>query len=381
MAGIYIHVPFCTQRCVYCDFYFVTTATTHTPFVNALVHEIDHYGLRHRDEEPINTIYFGGGTPSLLSVSDVMQIMTAIERSFNLDLEEVTFEMNPEDSDVEYLKGLRRAGITRLSIGVQSFYDNDLQFMNRSHNSDQAEEVVEKVRAADFDNFSIDLIFGVPGQPPEYWAANLEKAVRLDIPHISTYGLTIEPDTPLFKMVNNGKVTAISDDDHADQFRFTIGYMIENGYDHYEISSFAKPGRRAVHNHSYWSHVNYLGFGPSAHSFWWKGLPARRWVNVKNLRKYEGLLSGRSVPIEMEEHLDIDTLANEHIMLRLRTDDGLDMNYLESQYGLDLYDERVDDLAWLESEGFIEPIRNNKVRLTLDGKIMADMVTSKLMTG
>lgn len=381
MAGIYIHVPFCTQRCIYCDFYFVTTASTHAPFVNALVNEVEYYGSRHRDDEVINTIYFGGGTPSLLAVEDVHRIMRSVEASFDVDLEEVTFEMNPEDGNADYLRGLLDAGITRLSIGTQSFYDNDLQFMNRSHTADQAEEVIETVKKSGFDNFSIDLIFGVPGQPPEYWAANLEKAVRLDIPHISTYGLTIEPETPLFKMIRNNKVKAISEDDHADQFRFTIGYMLEQGYEHYEISSFAKPGHRAVHNHSYWSHVNYLGFGPSAHSFWWRGLPARRWVNVKNLRRYEGLLSGRNIPIEMEEHLDLDTLANEHIMLRLRTDDGLDIAYLESQYGLDLLNERVEDLAWLESEKFIEPIRNNKVRLTLDGKIMADMVTSKLMTG
>ncbi|NND70706.1 MAG: radical SAM family heme chaperone HemW [Rhodothermales bacterium] len=381
MAGIYIHVPFCTQRCVYCDFYFVTTATTYSPYVDALVNEIDHYGAKHISEEPIRTVYFGGGTPSLLKVADVQRILLAIENSFQLELEELTFEMNPEDGSHDYLSGLRDAGIDRLSIGVQSFYDRDLEFMNRSHNAEQAESVVETVRAAGFDNFSIDLIFGIPGQPPEYWAANLEKAARLDVPHVSTYGLTIEPETPLFKMVRNGKVTAISEEDHADQFRFTIGYMVDAGYEHYEISSFAKPGHRAVHNHAYWSHTNYLGFGPSAHSFWWRGLPARRWVNVKNLRQYEGLLSGRTTPVEMEEHLDLDTLANEHIMLRLRTEDGLDMNFLESQYGLDLYEERVDDLAWLESEGFIEPIRNNRVKLTLDGKIMADMVTSKLMIG
>ncbi len=382
MAGIYVHVPFCSQRCVYCDFYFVTTTRSYGPYLKALEQEIRHVGQRYSGREPMSTIYIGGGTPSVLSASEVSGILGVLHEVFDTDsLEEVTLELNPEDFNEQYLRDLRSLGVDRLSIGVQSFFEPDLQFMNRCHTSQQAEAVVDGVRKAGFENFSIDLIFGVPGQPHEYWAANLEKAVRMEVPHLSTYSLTIEPKTVLHKQVKLGKVVPEDEETVAERFRFTMAFLREAGYDHYEVSSFAQTGSRAIHNQLYWEHRNYLGFGPSAFSFWWDGLPAHRWENIRNVRRYQGLLENRHLPVQLREELDLDTLANEYIMLRLRTSEGLDLDVLENQYGVDLYDERVEDLAWLESEGFIVPIRNDLVRLTDEGMIFADMVATKLMLG
>ncbi|NNE48316.1 MAG: radical SAM family heme chaperone HemW [Rhodothermales bacterium] len=382
MAGIYVHVPFCSQRCVYCDFYFVTTTKSYGPYLKALELEMRHVALHYSSLEPIDTIYIGGGTPSVLSASELSGVIATIHELFDTSsVTEVTLELNPEDFDEQYLRDLRSVGVNRLSIGVQSFFQSDLEFMNRSHNSEDAHAVVEGVRRAGFDNFSIDLIFGLPNQPEEYWAANLEKTIRLGIPHVSTYSLTIEEKTVLHKQVQLGNVTPELDEVVADRFRFTMSFLRDAGYEHYEVSSFALPGSRAIHNQLYWDHRNYLGFGPSAFSFWWKGLPALRWDNIRNVRRYQGLLEGRHRPVSTSEELDLDTLANEYIMLRLRTSEGLDLDHLEDQYGIDLYDERVEDLAWLESEGLIHPIRRDLVRLTDEGMIFADMVTTKLMLG
>jgi len=183
-------------------------------------------------------------------------------------VKETTFEMNPEDVDVDYLRGLRALGIDRLSVGIQSFFQDDLTFMNRSHTAEQAEAIVPLVREAGFENFTVDLIFGLPNQPEEYWAANLQKAIRLEVPHLSTYSLTIEERTVLHNQVQRGLVVPLDDDTMASRFQFTMDYLRENGYEHYEVSNFARPGFRSVHNAAYWEHKTYLGFGPSAHSFW-----------------------------------------------------------------------------------------------------------------
>ena len=383
MAGLYLHVPFCSQRCVYCDFYFVTTRTSHAPFVQALCAELDYYAAEYGSREPIETIYFGGGTPSLLALDDVAQVLQAIHDGYDTsDVSETTFEMNPENADLDYLRGLRHLGIDRLSVGVQSFFADDLAFMNRSHTAEEAEAVVPLVREAGFDNFSLDLIFGLPEQPEEYWAANLQKAIRLEAPHLSTYGLTIEEKTPLAKQVQRGLVVPAGDEAMEARYAFTMDYLQQHGYEHYETSSFARPGRRARHNSLYWRHANYLGFGPSAHSFWKRGLAASsalRWSNVRNLKRYEALLAGRQAPIETRERLDLDDLAGEHILLALRTSDGLDLEHLQTHYGVDLLFEKVDELAWLEREGYIEPIRSGRVRLTDRGKRVGDAVTERLL--
>lgn len=380
MAGLYLHIPFCSQRCSYCDFYFVTTAMSQDRFLKALVYEIQHYGREFGSKEALETIYFGGGTPSLLPAGSVRILMDTIHESFDTsDLQETTFELNPENGTPAYLDGLLRAGITRLSVGIQSFFDRDLEQMNRVHDSGQAREVLRHVNGAGFDSYSMDLIFGLPDQPSEYWAANLEIAASFDVPHISTYSLTLEEGTPLWKQVQRGQVQPQDDAAHADAFEFTMDYLMKRGYEHYEISSFARDGHRSRHNHRYWDHTNYIGCGPSAHSFWWTGLPARRWANVRNLKRYEALLSQHVPPLEEREHLSLDALADEYILLRLRTADGLDLSELERRYGVDLLSEKVSELAELEQSGLIHPLRNHTVRLTNPGKTLCDSITSRLL--
>ena len=380
MTGIYVHVPFCAQRCTYCDFYFVTTEKSHASYVEAVCTEIRLRSSAYASRDPVGTIYFGGGTPSLLNPDDLGVIIETLNDSFDCSaVQETTLEVNPEDVTPEYLAAVRALGIDRLSIGIQSFFEDDLRFMNRVHSAPAARDVIETIRSNGFDNFSIDLIFGLPDQPPEYWSANLEIASTLDVPHISTYGLTIENGTPLKNQVERGVVVPASEEDMSDQFQFTMAYLRDRGYEHYEISSFALPGHRAVHNHRYWTHNNYLGFGPSAHSFWWSALPASRWANVRNLRRYEALLRQHVAPVDDTERLAIDSLADEYILLRLRTADGLDLEELESRYGVDLLVERVDALAQLEESGFIRPIRNHTVQLTDLGKTVCDSVTAQLL--
>ncbi len=385
MAGIYLHIPFCTQRCTYCDFYFVTTQKTHAPFIRAICAEIEYYGTLYGRQEPVETIYFGGGTPSLLQEEELAQILTTIHRHFDTGpTREITLEMNPGDADLDYLRGLHALGVNRLSIGVQSFFDSDLQLLNRSHSAKQAAEVISLARRAGFENVSLDLIFGIPGQEPEHWAANLEKAVGFGAPHLAVYGLTVEERTVLHKQVARGLVRPVDEETYAERFRFTMEYLTGRGFDHYEISNYALPGCHSVHNRAYWEHRNYLGFGPSAHSFWWKSLlssSAQRWANVRNLRRYEALIEQNQLPLDTQERLHPDTLADEYIMLRMRTGEGLDLEILETRYGVDLLFEKIDDLAWLETQGLIEPIRKGIVRLTGRGKLLCDAVTMRLLTG
>ncbi|HEX7070988.1 MAG TPA: radical SAM family heme chaperone HemW [Rhodothermales bacterium] len=382
MPTLYLHIPFCRQRCTYCDFYFVTTAGSHAPFLSALQVEIEHYAAEH-GAKPFETLYFGGGTPSRLADAELADIFGALYQGFAItDDAEVTLEVNPDDASVDYLRGLRALGVNRLSIGIQSFYDDDLRFMNRAHDAEQSAAVVEMARAAGFDNFSVDLIFGLPDQPAEYWAANLQRVVEAGVPHVSAYSLTVEDRTVLGNQVRRGLVKPLTDEAMAERFRFTMDYLREHGYEQYEISNYALPGFRSQHNSRYWDHTNYLGFGPSAHSFWRRGLPrpsAQRWANVRNLKQYEALLQGHQLPIDFRETLSLGELADEYIMLQLRTSDGIALDRLENEYGVDLFTEKLDDLAWLENEEYIYPIRNSRLRLTDEGKRVADSVTARLL--
>lgn len=380
MAGLYFHIPYCTQRCVYCDFYFVTTRKVRTPFVQAIRNEIEVYATEYAGHEPISTLYFGGGTPSLLSPDELGNILSTVHECFDTSqLEEVTFEINPEDASLEYLRDIKDLGVDRLSIGIQSFFDDDLTFLGRCHDSKTAQSAIKNSEKAGFENRSIDLIFGLPDQTENQWAMNLELACEMDVPHISTYGLTIEEKTPLWKQVRLGNVIPVDQDTQSELFQMAMDTLQESDYEHYEISSFARPGHRSVHNHRYWSHVNYIGFGPSAHSFWWRGLPARRWSNVRNLNRYQAFLGDHVRPIDEQELLSLDELAREYIMLRLRTSEGLDLAVLEDRYGVDLLSLKLDELARFESSGFIRAIRNQKVILSDLGKSICNSVTQELL--
>lgn len=376
-TSIYIHVPFCSQRCVYCDFYFVTARRGRSSFVDALCREIALYGHRYKGRS-VDTIYIGGGTPSLLTIDAVERMLTALGGSFDLSrVQEVTFEMNPEDLSPGYLAGLRSLGIDRASVGIQSFFGEDLRFMNRSHGPAQAEAAIPMLRQSGYDNFTADLIFGLPAQRSDHWQANLDRLVEFATPHVSTYGLTIEPATPLHKMVQSGRAQPATDTVHAQCYERAIATLCGAGYEHYEISSFALPGHRALHNQRYWQHLDYLGFGPSAHSF--LRAPTVRWSNVRSLRRYLAMLEEGVLPVDMEEVLTPRDLANERVMLGLRTADGIDLGSLRSDYGFDLATQKENELAAMEAQGLIA--RTDRLRLTDHGKMVCDAVARRLMQG
>lgn len=381
MAALYLHIPFCTQRCVYCDFYFVTTEKNHAPFVRAMRDEIESYGRALGAAEPVETIYFGGGTPSLLALEDVARLLDTSHRHFACAaVREIGFEANPEDVSREYLDGLRALGVTRLSLGVQSFFEEDLAFMGRAHGAAQAAAALEHALQAGFESVSIDLIFGVPEQPEERWMANLERAARAGVDHISTYGLTVEERTPLANLVARGVVAPAPEETMRERYLQSVEYLAEHGFEHYEVSNFARPGGRSLHNQTYWRHEDYYGFGPSAHSMRWEGRArAARWANVRNLHQYVALLQQGRRPIERQDTLGLDALADEFLMLRLRLpQDGLDLDVLEERYGLDLLSAKVDELAALERSG-LAALRNGVLRLTPKGILLSDAITARLL--
>ena len=357
----------------------MTTQRDTGPFVRALEAEVEAYGREFGEKEPVETLYLGGGTPSLLPLEDVASVVASVEEHFDTSaLAEVTLEMNPEDAAPAYLRGLRALGVTRLSVGVQSFFDADLRFMNRAHDAATAERAVETI-AAVFDDFSLDLIFGVPEQPFEYWGANLEKALRLGAPHLSCYGLTVEERTPLAKRVALGHVVPEGDEPTRERFLFTHRYLTERGFSHYEVSSYARPGHESRHNSAYWDHTNYLGFGPSAHSFWktTRSL-AHRWSNVRHLGRYQALLAAHELPLDEREALGADLLADEAVLLGLRRlDTGLDLTRLARDYGVDLAVDKRAELAALKKAGLIV-VDPGRVRLTIEGAAVADAVALRL---
>ena len=383
MAGLYIHVPFCSQRCVYCDFYFTTTSRDTSSYVRALQAEAAMLGAEYGDES-LRTVYLGGGTPSLLPPDHLAAVLQLAHDHFDTSEQaEVTVEANPEDlvgdAGAVWLRTAADLGVTRLSLGVQSFFDEDLRFMNRAHDAVQAEAGV--AAAADrFENFSVDLIFGIPDQPFEHWGANLEKALRLGAPHLSTYSLTIEERTPLRKMVDLGRVVPEGDESLRDRYLFTHRYLQDRGFDHYEVSSFAKPGLQSRHNQGYWGHENVIGLGPSAHSFWRETRSrAWRWANVAHLGRWQSLLLSGERPIDSREAIGPDALADEAVLLGLRRLlDGLQLDVLERDYGIDLLTEKSSELAALESAGLVD-VSGQRIRLTVEGATVADAVALRLV--
>ena len=379
MAAIYIHVPFCRQRCTYCDFYFVTSHRHVSDYVDAVCREIILRATRVGSVGPVETVYFGGGTPSRLSIEHLQSILDTVSRNFGLgDVEEVTIEVNPEDPDAAYLDGLRALGFTRLSIGLQSLRGVDLEFMNRSHSAEQGMTFVELATSAGFQSVSMDLIFGLPQMTEAVWRDNLEYAVSSGVQHVSLYGLTIEPKTVLGKLVRTGKVEPAADTEIESQFRVADEMMTGHGFEHYEISNFAKPGHRSRHNQSYWNHTTYLGFGPSAHSFLHIA-DAKRWENFRSLRLYLQKLRSDQLPTSMEENLDEGRLMQEYVLLGLRTSAGIRLATLRDEYGYRLSPEGESLVSDLRSAGMIERA-GDRIILTLDGFLVADSITSALLT-
>ena len=326
--GIYIHIPFCKQKCNYCDFHFSTSLKNKEDLIKCLLKEI---GIQktYLNKEIIETIYFGGGTPSFLDAREIRRILEKVYAEFDvISNPEITLEGNPDDFTFDKLQELKQAGINRLSIGIQSFNDVDLTWMNRAHNSNQATKCVKDAKSLGFDNITIDLIYGLPEMTIEAWKINLQKALDLDVQHISAYNLTIEPGTTLHHLVKTGKSKPLNDEVGAEQFEVLINTLEYNNFQHYEISSFGKKGYFSKHNSSYWKRKFYLGIGPSAHSF---NGNTRQW-NVANNAKYIKAMKDGEVPFELEE-LSKNDRYNEYILLGLRTIWGCEFDYVKSEFG------------------------------------------------
>ena len=329
MAGLYVHVPFCTQRCSYCDFYTQTDSRLRTDYLRALRRELAERAAE-LDHEPLETIYFGGGTPSQLPIEALRAIFRTIRAHYDVpSCREITLEANPDDLSADYLRQLHsQLPIRRISLGVQSFDDADLRRLRRRHDSQGAIRAVGRCLEAGFTDISIDLIYGLPDQTPEAWARNLDVAFRLGVSHLSAYHLTYEAGTPLHRQLLSGRIHAVREDVSVRLYRLLIERAASAGWEHYEVSNFSLPGRFARHNSAYWTGVRYIGVGPSAHSYDGR---ARSW-NVASLPAYvAGILSGR--PDREREVTDDDMRYNEYLMTRLRTMWGISLPHLRDTFG------------------------------------------------
>ena len=365
MAGIYIHIPFCRKACHYCNFHFSTSLALKNDFLDALLNEAD-LQSNYLGGEVVNTIYFGGGTPSLLEPEECDRILNNICSLHPVATDaEITLEANPDDLNNEKLLAWKETGINRLSIGVQSFFEDDLAWMNRAHTAKQSIDQLEMARRF-FDNITIDLIYGTPILTDAKWKENITRAIDLKIPHLSCYGLTVEPKTALSKFIADKKIPDIDSNDQARQFLLLMEWMEAAGYEHYEISNFAFPGNRSRHNSSYWQGADYLGLGPSAHSF---NRKSRQW-NISNNALYIQSLKKNKLSFEIE-HLTSSQQLNEYIMTSLRTIEGIDNNYILKQFGSG-ESTRIQQSAhsYLKQELLFE--NENNLILTRRGKLFAD---------
>ena len=376
MSGIYIHIPFCKQACHYCDFHFSTSLKKKDEMVLALAKEIK---LRKselldcaRSDNKIETIYFGGGTPSILEVEDLRFLIDEVYKNYKVvENPEITVEANPDDLTEKRIVELSKNKVNRLSIGIQSFFEDDLQLMNRAHNSEEALNCLE-LATQYFDNISLDLIYGIPGSSNEKWKQNIDKALSFGIPHISSYALTVEPKTALDKFIKKGIIKQPDDEVTQEQFHILVDTLQENGFVHYELSNFGKPHYFSKNNSAYWLGKKYIGIGPSAHSY--DGVN-RGW-NVSNNSIYIKSIQENKVPIEIEK-LTITDRYNEYIMTGLRTIWGVSLERIEKDFGK-IYLDYLNKEAkrFIEDELLI--IENNVLRATKKGKFLCDGIASDL---
>lgn len=372
MAGIYIHIPFCKQACHYCDFHF-STSLKHKDELLQCIHEELQLQRPYLENQTVETIYFGGGTPSLLSASELDKIIDTVHQNFEVsDQAEITLEANPDDLGIEKLKELRNTAINRLSIGVQSFFDEDLKWMNRAHQAQEAETAVKRAQDFGLENITIDLIYGYPLLSDEKWNNNIQKTIDLAIPHISSYSLTVEPQTALDSFIKKGQQKPLDEMQSATQFKFLIQELTQNGFEHYEISNFAKPNQYAKHNTNYWRGIHYLGIGPSAHSF---NGQSRQW-NIANNAKYIQEITLKKVPFTLET-LSLENKFNEYIMTSLRTQWGIDLAKIELDFGIN-YKNKLLTCADEYMNDNLLALDDEKLKLTPKGKLLADKIASDL---
>lgn len=380
MAGIYIHIPFCKSRCIYCGFYSTTLKTMQDRYTDALCREMD---IRTEDlsattasseSSVIKTIYLGGGTPSQLTHENLRRLMSHVKRVYNVDRNaEITMECNPDDITEEYAAVISSCGINRVSMGAQTFSDERLRFIRRRHTAAQVDGAVSILRDAGIRNISIDLMFGFPGETADEWRNDISHALNLDVEHISAYSLMFEEGTPLYDMLAEGKVQEIDEDASLAMYNELIDRLTEAGYEHYEISNFARPGRRSRHNSSYWHDVPYTGIGAAAHSY---DRVSRQW-NVENINEYIDSIGRGILPTEREE-LDKPTRFNDMVTTALRTCEGISIEKLMTDFG-DEYHEYISKGAEkFVRQGLLE-ITGKHIRLTRKGIFISDTIMSELM--
>lgn len=371
MSGIYIHIPFCKQACHYCDFHFSTSMGKKKAMVSALQQEL---ALRKPEfnDEVVETIYFGGGTPSVLAMDELQSLIDTVYDNYEVsDTAEITLEANPDDLCPEKLKDLAESPINRLSIGIQSFYEADLQLMNRAHNATEAEDCIRQAKAY-FDNISIDLIYGIPGMSNARWRQNIEKALSYDIPHISSYALTVEPNTALDHFIKKGMVKNVDDEVAQEHFHILLETLEAAGFESYEISNYGKPGYFSRNNTAYWQQKKYIGIGPSAHSF--DG--ARRGWNINNNPKYLKAIANGELPMETEILTTTDKY-NEYIMTGLRTIWGVSLSKIASEYG-EMYREYLLKQAKKHLEEQLLYVDGDLLLTTKKGRFLADGIAADL---
>lgn len=373
MAGIYIHIPFCKTRCIYCDFYSTTHSELKERYIHALCRELE-IRRQYLQGEPIETIYFGGGTPSQLSGEDFQQVFDTIEKTYGMkQVQEITLEANPDDLTPQYVQTLAKLPFNRISMGLQTFDEATLRLLNRRHTAAQAITAIERCREAGFRNISIDLIYGLPGETAERWEHDLTQAIALNPEHISAYHLIYEEGTPIYKMLQQHRVNEVDEESSVYFFSSLIDRLTAAGYKHYEISNFCRPEYHSRHNTSYWQGIPYLGCGPSAHSF---NRREREW-NIASLNKYlQGIESGeRACETEI---LDTTTRYNECIITSIRTSQGLSLTKLKEKFGTELWQYCLSMAAPSIKNGMLEE-REGNLRLTRKGIFISDSIMSDLL--
>ena len=373
MAGIYIHIPFCKQRCTYCDFYTEVAPQFIPTFINSVVKEL-HIRKEYLNDAPIDTIYFGGGTPSVLNYEQFKIIFDAIYKLFTVsENPEITFEANPDDLTLDFLTSMQALPFNRLSLGIQSFDDGDLKRINRRHSSMQAVNAVKDAQAAGFDNISIDLIYGLPFQTTASWERQLDTAMNLNIQHLSAYGLTYEEGTVLWKQREKGEIETVDENEMNRMYLLLLEKVKQKGFEAYEISNFALPGFRSRHNSSYWKQEPYLGVGPSAHSY---DLISRQW-NVSSIKEYIKAIDNNTGLFE-REILSLYDRYNDFVMVSLRTSDGLDIELMRKEFGPELTEYCLRNIkSFMDSEQVYN--LNGKLRLSAEGIQISNLILIQLM--
>ncbi|HSW54355.1 MAG TPA: radical SAM family heme chaperone HemW [Ignavibacteriaceae bacterium] len=376
-TACYIHIPFCDHKCIYCDFYSIITSDNILSFLKYLKREIIHYSEKYSKERELISIYFGGGTPSLMEPEYLFEVIQTVKENFVVrDDAEITMETNPGTVSLEKLKMFRDIEINRISIGIQSFDNSDLKFLTRIHNSETAIKTINDAAEAGFENISLDLISNLPGQTKKKWIKNLEQAIKLPVKHISAYSLILERGTILNKMVLDGRVKIRDEDYDAELYRTTIEFLTSNDFYQYEVSNFAKTGFECVHNNAYWHYLDYFGFGTSAHSF----IDGKRWWNLSSLKMYIDKVENYGNAVAGSESISTENAVNEYIMLELRSS-GLNLKKFEIRFGSEIEEwlkNKYPYFELLKNQNFVT-IDESVIKLTAKGYAICDEILAEII--